>query len=71
MSECFVKIKHLMKQYPCYRFDISRELLVLQANAKGSLVIKQIVEISKILDEMDIIHVVYENNDIQLYIDKD
>ncbi len=71
MNGCFDKIKSLMNKYSCFRFDESRELLVLQSNTNGYLIIKQIVEISEILHEMDIIHVVYENNDIQLYIDKD
>jgi len=44
---------------------------VLQENSKGYLIIKQMVEISELLHERDIIHVVYENNDIQLYMEKD
>jgi len=45
--------------------------LVLQSNSNGYLIIKQIVEISEILHNMNIDHVVYENNDIQLYLNLD
>jgi len=65
------EIENLIKKYTCFRFDQSKELLVLQKNSNGYLIIKQTVEISELLHDLNIIHVVYENNNIQLYLDKD
>ena len=65
------QVKELIKKFSCFKLDENRELLVLQENSKGYLIIKQMVEISELLHERDIIHVVYENNDIQLYMEKD
>jgi len=65
------EIKNLIKNYSCFKFDQSRELLILKENSKGYLIIKQTVEISELLHALNIIHVVYENNNIQLYLDKD
>jgi len=65
------KIENLIKNYSCFTFDQNRELLVLKESSKGYLIIKQIVGISELLHDLNIIHVVYENNNIQLYLDKD
>jgi len=65
------EIENIIKNYSCFKFDQNKELLVLQENSKGYLIIKQTVEISELLHELKIIHVVYENNNIQLYLDKD
>ena len=64
------KIEDLIKNYSCFEFDQNRELLVLKESSKGYLIIKQTVEISELLHDLNIIHVVYENNNIQLYLDK-
>jgi len=65
------EIENLIKNYSCFEFDQNRELLVLKESSKGYLIIKQTVEISELLHDLNIIHVVYENNNIQLYLDKD
>jgi len=65
------EIENIIKNYSCFKFDQTKELLVLQENSKGYLIIKQTVEISELLHELNIIHVVYENNNIQLYMEKD
>ncbi len=64
------EIENLIKNYSCFEFDQNRELLVLKESSKGYLIIKQTVEISELLHDLNIIHVVYENNNIQLYLDK-
>ena len=70
-EQAIEKVKELIKKFSCFKLDENKELLVLQENSKGYLIIKQMVEISELLHERDIIHVVYENNDIQLYMEKD
>ncbi|OUR70332.1 hypothetical protein A9Q76_07730 [Arcobacter sp. 31_11_sub10_T18] len=66
-----LEIENLIKNYSCFTFDQNRELLILKESSKGYLIIKQTVEISELLHDLNIIHVVYENNNIQLYLDKD
>ncbi|NQY95329.1 MAG: hypothetical protein HRT43_14280 [Campylobacteraceae bacterium] len=65
------EIENLIKNYSCFKLDKSRQLLVLQKNSNGYLIIKQTVEISELLHKLNIIHVVYEDNNIQLYLHND
>lgn len=62
------KIKDLLKKHSYYKLDERKDLLILQENIYGYLIIKQVVEISQKLNDLEISHYVCENNNIQLNI---
>ncbi len=60
------ELKNLIKKYSYYSLDENNELLILQKNTNGYLIIKQIVELSEVLTDLDISHDVCANSDIKL-----
>lgn len=60
------EVKVFIKDYSYYSLDEEKKLLVLEKNTYGYLIIKQIVSISQILTDLEIPHIICENNDIQL-----
>ena len=60
------ELKRLIKKYSYYHHDENKQLIILQEHTNGYLIIKQVVEISQILNDLEISHSVCENNDIQL-----
>jgi len=60
------ELKRLIKKYSYYHLDENKQLIILQEHTNGYLIIKQVVEISQILNDLEISHSVCENNDIQL-----
>jgi len=62
------ELEKVLSRFSCFKFENERQLLTVQTEANNYLIIKQLVEISEILSNNDIEHIVYENNDIQLYL---
>lgn len=63
------ELENNLLNFSCYKFEQEKQLLIVQTEANNYLIIKQLVEISEILRNNNIEHIVYENNDIQLYLD--
>jgi len=64
-----IELKEILNKFVCYQLDEPRQILVVKTKSNNYMIIKQIVEISKILNDKNIPHLVYENNNIQLYLD--
>lgn len=62
------ELEKVLSRFSCFKFENEKQLIAVQTEANNYLIIKQLVEISEILHNYDIEHIVYENNDIQLYL---
>ncbi len=63
------ELKKTFNSFICFQLDEPRQILLAKGKSNNYLIIKQLVEISKILNDKNIPHLVDENNNIQLYLE--